>query len=286
MSKSEHERLSAYKYDPNKLTIVGVDTEVTPELRHLHDPHSEKPSQEYIADVAENGIHTPIRVTGTGDALYVVFGRKRVLAARAAEKLVPGLMVQGTSTELLKLVISENIHRSHLSMAARAELMGQLLEAGATEEEARVTLGVTAQTIKNWKAILSVTPAVRKAINENKIPATAAVKLASLEPAEQKEALAEALQGGKGSTVQAAARATRKQKAKKGKRKKKADEIEGHQAPSKRAWIRLLDTYEGVEDLLGTDGLNVLKVVLGRVGTSKIKGLQGAINEVSGKKAE
>ncbi len=294
MTKSEHERLSAYKYDPRKLIIVGIDVEDTPELHHLYDPSVHNPlSDEWVKQIDAEGVHTPIRTTGIGDELYVVVGRKRVLGTRLANdrrekdgeelRIVPGVRVEGTPAELLKMVVSENAQRSNLGPLDRAALMQRLFDAGIEEEEVRTTLGVTGQTIKNWKALLSVSPAVRKVFEKGKLPATALMKVASLPASEQKAALTEAM-AAEGSPVQAAARAARKSKAKKapkGKKKKKAD-VEGYPPPGKRTLIRVLES-EGAEELLGTDGLNVLKWVLGRVGPSKFAGLQKVINEGSAK---
>jgi ParB family chromosome partitioning protein len=192
-------RTNAYNFDPNDLVLV------TDKKHPLYDARINLPLDEaLVRNISVNGVIEPVVVTKEGDKVLVVDGRQRVRAAVEANKRlekegkeplkVTCVLRRGSESDLFGVAISANENRQDDTPLGRAHKCQRLMNMGRTEEEAAIAFGVTAQCIKQWMKVLECSPAVRKAVEEGKIAATAAAQLADLDSDAQEAALANAVE--------------------------------------------------------------------------------------------
>jgi len=228
MANPDVPRSNLYMFDPADLVIV------TDKEDSLYDPRVELPVEEnMVLNIMDKGILQNIRVVKRGENRVVATGRQRVKAALEANKRlrkqgkepirVPVVLATGDEADNFGVMISENELRRDDSPIAKAEKCKKFIDMGRTAKEAAVTFGVTEQTIKNWLEIVSLSAAAKKAVDNGMISATAAAKLSSMSPAEQKEAVEELVQkamaaGKKKVTVNKAADKGGKKRALRGKK--------------------------------------------------------------------
>ena len=201
MSKTAFDapRSNLYQMLPEELEII------TDKEDPLYDPRVELPVEEnLILNIMYHGILENVIATKRGDKAIVVAGRQRVKAALEANKRlkaqgkelvrVPTVFRRGDEIAQVGVMISENEIRQSDGILGKADKCRKFLDMGRTEAEAATVFGVTIQTIKNWLEIISLTPSVKKAVDNGMISATAAAKLSGLAPAEQKQAAEELLE--------------------------------------------------------------------------------------------
>lgn len=197
----------AYMFDPEDLVLV------TDEGHPLYDERVNLPVSESLVlnmlhapDGVPQGVIDPItaaRNPETG-AVEVVAGRQRVKAAREANKRlkkmgmepirVPAMIVRVNAHRAMGILISENEHRQDDTPLGRARKAQRYLELGRDEAEIATLFGVSQASIKNLLGLLDAPAAVRHAVEEGKITASAGYKLAKLEPGEAKEKVAELIE--------------------------------------------------------------------------------------------
>lgn len=197
------------EYDPKEICIVGLDEPfVDVDSSHeLYDPRKDLPVDEnFVEDIALNGVIHPISVTKIGDSVVVVDGRQRLKAVRTVNErlkekgyddllLIQATVVQHTGTaDMLGRLISANSHHQADSIMEKARKAARLLNLGRSEQEVAVRSNVTKQTIDNWLKLLRCIPAVQNAVDTGKISASAAAELADLPPDEQMEMLQKLLE--------------------------------------------------------------------------------------------
>lgn len=221
-------RANLYMCDPENLVIIEDENDP------LYDVRVKLPVEEnMVMNIIAKGILQNVRCVRRGDARVVVIGRQRVKAAREANKRlkkegsellkVPVIMVVGDEAIQYGVMISENELRRDDSPIAKAEKCQKYLAMGRTVADAAVTFGVTVQTVNNWIEIVGLSAAVKKAVDQGMISATAAAKLSALSPTEQKDAVTEMVaaavaSGKKKVTVGKAAAKSGKKPAMKGKK--------------------------------------------------------------------
>lgn len=214
-------RTDMFLVDPSRLVLV------TNKRHPLYDRRiNDQLDEAMIANIVAQGVHTPIDVRkervsaecppaleGLGsvageEVLVVVKGRHRVRWARAANELlmaeflksgadaadfaglrVPTCVKKLADDAVLGICLSENSVRVEESVSSKAEKISRYIGMGHTEAEAAVAAGVTVQSVRSWMKILELDPKVRKAVDEGRLTASAAVKLAELPRDEQLEAL-------------------------------------------------------------------------------------------------
>lgn len=222
MSKQaiEGQRINGFLVEPENLKIV------TEPSHFLYDERVKLPLDEnLVLNIMAHGVKQAVLAKKDGDSVLVVDGRQRVRAAIEANKRlkkegkepvrVKVLMEKGDEADLFGTLILANELRHDDTPMIKAKKAARLISMGRSEEEAAITYGVSTATIKNWLKLLDASAKVRKAVDDGKITATAAVKLSALSAEEQDEALDEIVSGG-GTTVR---EAEHKVKAKKGKTK-------------------------------------------------------------------
>lgn len=197
-------RRDCYLFDPQELVLIR-DKE-----HPLYDPRVELPVDDALVESImfdSQGVIKPIVITKDGEDAVVVDGRQRVKAALEANKRlkkagavlvkVPCVVRKGSAKHLTAASVTANEVRINDDILARAKKASNLLNMGYTEEEIAKLFGVTKQTILNYLAIDGLDKAVKKAIGEEKIPASHAMKLAKIPKKEQYQAMSEYLEQNK-----------------------------------------------------------------------------------------
>lgn len=266
----------AILYDPNDLTIIGLDTK-DGEEHPLYDPRIKLPiSEPMVLNLMAFGILEPIEIRMNGAVAEVVNGRRRVRHAREANKRlkkmgsdeirVPCTIKRGDDGHLFGISVSANEHREDDTPMAKAEKAQRMLDLGKTEDDVAVAFGVTKVAVKQWLKLLELSAYVRKLVDKRAISASAAAKFADLGHDEQKEAVDKLLaeSGGKATTKKAKTAA---------KKKAKGDEA-AYDAPGKRMIRKVLINNES-DEALDEGQTKILKWVLGEIGPTSIKGLSG-----------
>lgn len=217
MSKTaiDAQRGTTFLLDPEAFVLV------TDKGHPLYDPRvHDEPDENLVRNIMVYGVIEPVIVRKNGDAVEVVAGRQRVKAAMEANKRlaaqgsaavvrVPCILRRGTEADLYGVTISENEQRREDTPLSRADKAQRLIAMGKTEAEAALAFGVSAQTVRNWLALLGLSAPVRRAVEVGEIPATAAGQLAGLSSDEQRERLEQMKAEGGRITVPRAKRAAK-----------------------------------------------------------------------------
>jgi ParB family chromosome partitioning protein len=276
-------RTSAFNFDPDDLIIIGIDTD-DDETHHLYDERIKRKgyvSEAMIKNVQSMGVIETISVTKVGNQAVVVDGRRRVLAARKANKrlkkrgeeplLVPALIKKGDEEGLMGVLISGNEHRLDDDPITRAEKAQRLKDRGRNNVQIGLYFGVSGTSVGNWLKVLDCVSVVKNAVRSGDISMSAALELADLDPEEQKEALEKMLDSGN----------------------KSVDDAKGHaggngaggggrsasRAP-KRALVRKIVEHEQASKVLGDDFLRGLLWSIGEMESEHVKGLSDLIDEL------
>lgn len=205
-SLGSHGRQDCFFFDPFELTLPEDDPD-----RPGDDGRPQTVAETFVRDIMHKGIHTPIRIARAGTRQdgstikVVVAGRKRVRAARIANQRfaemgkellrVPAMILRGDAGDLFGVTVSENEQREQSTPLVRARQLERYLAFGKTQEEARVTFGISASTLRNYQALLECCPEVQQAIDQG-FSADAAITLSRLSHEEQRKALAEMVAAG------------------------------------------------------------------------------------------
>lgn len=190
-------------WDPRKLLVVGVDTKDGPE-HPLYDDRIKLPIEEnLVKSIKARGIiQTVLAEKGPNDERYVVDGRRRVLHARIACEqleaegqapvLVP-VMLRGFEDDVSRFGTGRaaNEFRKDDTPMQRAKNAQWMLDRGATPEQVAADFNVSPEAIRQWTALLKLTPDAVAALNTGAITQTAASQIASLPAAQQAEVLAD-----------------------------------------------------------------------------------------------
>lgn len=218
-------RKQLFMFMPEELVIVGLDApfEDAPKDHELYDKRKGmKLSSEFIEDIILNSVMQSVDVTKVGGYPLVVDGRQRTKGAREAKIVllkrgmsqkevddlirVPCRFVQMEDpATMLGRLISANSHRHDDGVIEKAEKAARLVNFGKTQKEVAIRNGVSGSTISNWLKVLQCITAVKRAVDQELISASAAAELANLSPDDQKTALDEML--AEGATTAADARA-------------------------------------------------------------------------------
>ncbi len=239
-------RLNAFALDPDKVVIIGLDTDDGKE-HYLWDERANDPLDEnMVRNIMVNGVLQAIIVQKDGDRVLVVAGRQRVKNAREANRRlakegkqlieVPAFPRRGDDADLFGVFVSENEHRRGDSPLVRAAKAQRLLNMGKTEDEVAIQFGLTKQHLGYLLKLLELSPKVRKAVDEERLSAAAAMQLHGLERAEQEaklEALVAAAPAGKKVTTKAAKQSR-----------------DGIAAPSKRRILAVADHLDTTHAML------------------------------------
>lgn len=274
-----------FKLSPSdkRLRLIGRDTAHRAGEHVLFQERALEPAdQGLVDDMVANGFRGVIDVRPDGSHfLDIVIGRRRLVAAREAEKILAkqGIEftievrpIKGTDLEMVEYMISENALRKDPSPVQMANDLNRYLKMGASKAQAARAIGKTTQSVDNYLKILDLAQEVQDAIVSGNVKASAAIELARLPREEQKVELARLFADGEKPTaanLNAAARA-----------KKNGTEVSA--APGKRLIAKLLADPEAVEVLNASDSVKVLRWSLGELPARNISGLVDAIRRAKG----
>lgn len=202
LAKLEGTRFNAFKVAPEKVILVGIDTE---DRGHaLYDERVELPLDEgLVLNIMAYGVLNPVIVRKNSAGLVeVVDGRQRVRAVREANKRlkaegrstirIPVVLKGGESRDMAAVMVSLNECRQQDSVVVRAQKANRMLDMGRSEEEVAVMFGVSVQTIKLNLSLLSLEPELLSAVKSGKIAASEALKMAGRGAEAQKRVAEEA----------------------------------------------------------------------------------------------
>lgn len=157
---------------------------------------------ELIVSVKENGLKKRIKLTSLG---VLVDGRNRLRACKSAG-VDPQFEQVPEGTDIIQLIIQENVLRRHLTTSQRAMIAAELTDATAgrpKNDSQSVSLDAAAKKLKvsrssaaNGKKVLASGEAeVIDAVKSGKLDVRPAAEIAELPKEEQKLAVAEVISG-------------------------------------------------------------------------------------------
>lgn len=199
MSKSvEYQaRFSGFIFRPEDLTIVGEDEPLDEHNAPFDDADRQgavEVTEELIESIAEFGIREAVKIVKVGPKYYVTSGRRRVKAARIANKrgaevLVPCItdhMAQAHGADVSTWL--SNTHRVDSPTHVKAKHVARLLAKSWPLEKIAREFNTDVATIKtNWLPLLSIPEPQRAAVVAS-VGTNAAAELAKLPPAELQQA--------------------------------------------------------------------------------------------------
>lgn len=204
----EGQRLNAFGMDPDKLVIIGLDTQDGPEHPLYDERIKLKLDEGLVRNIMVYGVIETVTVTKDADGLpLVVVGRQRVRCAREANKrltaegkkpiLVPCMTKRGEQNTMFGVMISENENRQEDSIITKARKASRMISVcRTTETEAAAAFGVSRPTLSSWLKLLDLDPALVKAIDRGEISANLALEKAGA-GADVQKALAAEVRGKK-----------------------------------------------------------------------------------------
>ena len=153
-----------------------------------------------LADsIREHGIIQPLTVRKLASGYYqIIAGERRWRAARLAGlSEVPVIVIEADDRKAAELAMIENLQREDLNPMEEAAGFQSLIETyHMTQEEAATRVGKSRSAVTNALRLLSLTPSVRKLVEEGKLSAGHARALLPLSPAVQESAAAAVVSGG------------------------------------------------------------------------------------------
>ena len=159
--------------------------------------------EESLADLADSirlhGIIQPLTVRRLASGYYqIIAGERRWRAAKLAGLAeVPAVIIEADDRKVMELGLIENLQREDLNPMEEAAGFQSLIETyHMTQEEAATRVGKSRSAVTNALRLLSLTPSVRKLVEEGKLSAGHARALLPLSPAVQESAAAAVVSGG------------------------------------------------------------------------------------------
>ena len=154
---------------------------------------------ELAASIQEHGIIQPLTVRKLASGYYqIIAGERRWRAARLAGlSEVPVIVIEADDRKAAELAMIENLQREDLNpMEEAAGFQSHIETYHMTQEEAATRVGKSRSAVTNALRLLSLTPSVRKLLEEGKLSAGHARALLPLSPAVQESAAAAVVSGG------------------------------------------------------------------------------------------
>jgi ParB/RepB/Spo0J family partition protein len=150
---------------------------------------------ELAKSIEQHGVLTPIRVRNGGNGFELIFGQRRLLAARKAGlKEIPAVVATVSDEQLVEEQLIENGQRVDIHPMEEAEAFGELRSRGLNLEEIAARVAKKRAHVLFRLKLLDLTSAARKAFYDDKFSVQVAYMLARVPNAElQDKALKEIL---------------------------------------------------------------------------------------------
>lgn len=188
-----------YSYDPENLIIVDDPTHPLFQVSRTNIPFSEELVNSMMAFGFKGSVL--VRQNGTAETgvpiIEVVDGRQRVKAAREANRrlkearrstiLVPVAFERGNSedAEAAMVFMNEVAVNEGRDPISRAREIKRLLDKGRPESEVLIMFGMSKRQLRSHLDLLSCSPRLRKAVEDEKVTLTVARTLSQLSEKEQ-----------------------------------------------------------------------------------------------------
>ena len=151
------------------------------------------------ASIEQLGVLQPVRVRPEGDRYALVFGQRRVLAARLAGLETIPALVGPASPENVRPIeqLVENLQRRDLNPLEEARALRDVLDAepGLTQKALGDRIGRSQAFVANALRILDLTPSVAGLVETGSLSGAHAKALASLTPERQSAIATQAVTG-------------------------------------------------------------------------------------------
>lgn len=167
---------------------------ITPNPRQPRTVFDEEAMAELVESIGEVGLLQPIVVRPLGDEHFeLVMGERRWRAAQQAELAVIPAIVRETEThDLLRDALLENLHRAQLNPLEEAAAYQQMLEDfGCTQEELATRIKRSRPQISNTIRLLKLPPTVQRRVAAGVLSAGHARALLALPDHAHQERLAQ-----------------------------------------------------------------------------------------------
>lgn len=154
---------------------------------------------ELAASIVEHGVLQPIKLRAVGDRWVVVWGQRRLLAARKAGlERIPAIVgdQDKAPAELSIEQLVENLHRADLPALDRARAMRIVVDAGTSQADLARELGLHPSTIANDLGLLESPAAIQKSIESGQLSPAHAKALKGLAPKTQVAVAKDAIERG------------------------------------------------------------------------------------------
>lgn len=186
-------RVDGFSFSADVLKIAGYDDKSGPghRLWCVRVP-TLAPDPRLVESMVLTGrVTSAIKFEMQGDEPYVVDGRNRVVACRAANIIrakagLPPIMVPATKIEkglsdadVSAIITTANVHVQNKAMQDAHEVARKKAEKVSIEDIAKL-MGVHPQSIRNYESLLKLHKDIQDALDEEKIERSAAYKLTGL----------------------------------------------------------------------------------------------------------
>lgn len=154
---------------------------------------------ELAASIKAHGVLQPIKVRAAGERWTVVWGQRRLLAARKAGlERIPALIdvAPDEPTERAIEQLVENLHRADLNPIDRARAMRAVVDAGRSQADLARELGVAPSTIANDLGLLAAPERIQSLVEDGTLSTSHAKALKGLAPSTQVELADKAVKWG------------------------------------------------------------------------------------------
>jgi ParB family chromosome partitioning protein len=146
--------------------------------------------EDLAESIRQHGVMQPIRIRPAGDRFELVYGQRRLAAAKVAGlERIPALIdtedLDATSRTVQQLV--ENVQRRDLNPLEEARALRGILDAskGMTQVQLAAQVGRSRPAVTNLLRILDTTPAVQGLVADGTLSAAHAKAIAGLTPKQQ-----------------------------------------------------------------------------------------------------
>jgi len=153
--------------------------------------------EELAESIREHGIIQPLTVRKLSSGYYqIIAGERRWRAARLAGlDEVPVVIIEADDRKAMELAMIENLQREDLNPMEEAEGYKSLIDQyGMTQEQAARSVGKSRSAVANSLRLLTLSPALRRLVEEEKLSAGHARTLLPLSPALQEKAAAKVME--------------------------------------------------------------------------------------------